>query len=113
MSPYQSILAILLCVLLFPIGAMAQTPETENAKALFLASYPDADHNGDGTLTPSEVWYFRTLSTKARDRAKIQAADRLMRETYRPSPISDQVYGPFSGKRIKLFVLSGQSNMVG
>lgn len=73
---------------------------------------PKCDMNGDGKLTPSEIWYARSLSK--RNQEANQLANRLIQASYRPKSINeDKEYGPETGKQIKLFIMSGQSNMVG
>lgn len=82
----------------------------------FLEKYPEADENRDGVLTPSEIWLVRTRASRARGRRgeAFKDADVLIRAIYTPAPIDEsKSYGPVPGRKIRLFILSGQSNMVG
>lgn len=73
---------------------------------------PKCDINGDGNLSPTEIWYARTLSRRNPEAGRL--ATRLIQASYSPEEINEtKQYGPASGKKIKLFILSGQSNMVG
>ncbi len=66
----------------------------------------------DGKLTPSEALYARSLSKKDEDVSKI--VSQYLREGYTPPAIDEaKTYGAAPGKKIKLFILSGQSNMGG
>lgn len=101
-------------ILAFRIHALE--PAQQEKMQQFLRKYPEADANNDGKLTFSEVWEYRskTSRTKGKEAEEFTAATRLMRETYTPAPIDqNKKYGPASEKKIKLFILSGQSNMVG
>jgi hypothetical protein len=105
-----------LLVAVAAVAAAADTPRQAEARRRFLQMYPQADADGDGQITPSEVWFFR--STPAVKNAKgSQAAgdtEAFMQATYTPPAIdATRAYGPPPGKKIKLFILSGQSNMVG
>ena len=82
----------------------------------FLAKYPAADANQDGTLTPSEVWLFRSKQkTGKRGRSPaLRDAQRALSAMYTPARAdASKRYGPQPGKKLKVFILSGQSNMVG
>ena len=80
----------------------------------FMKKYPEADANKDGALTPVEIWYSRSKMQNAGNYAAMKDMDALMEAGYTPTPIDEnKTYGPAPGKKIKLFILSGQSNMVG
>jgi hypothetical protein len=112
--------AILLAMAVIVMAARAEayefTPEQQQLLDDFLRKYPEADGDGDGTLIPSEVWVFRskTMREKGKTSEEGQAAQALMKKTYAPCRIdADKVYGPAEGKKLKFFILSGQSNMGG
>jgi len=101
-----------------PDGPVGPDPRAEARFAslkvvkAYLQKRPEADDNGDGRLTPTEVFYVR--STSGIDSAAGREALELLRAAYRPVPIDEsRIYGPSEGKKIKLFILSGQSNMAG
>ena len=81
----------------------------------FVKKHPEADANNDGTLTPSELWLFRSKTRKdGGNQRAIKDTDALIKAGYTPTPIDEnKTYGPAPGKKIKLFILSGQSNMAG
>jgi hypothetical protein len=99
---------LLLASLLFPTVLFADlSPEQQLIKAV-----PACDMNQDGKLTPSEIWYARNLS-KAKSEPWLLAS-KLIESSYTPSELpAGKRYGSQPGKKIKLFILSGQSNMVG
>ena len=111
------------CVGLLPLAAQAAAPQqawterltpAQHAKVrAFQAQHPQSDYDKDGALTPSEILRFR-VSFKKRKGPEARQAEALLRATYTPAPVeAGRTYGPAPGKRIKLFILSGQSNMVG
>lgn len=101
-------LAIALSSFLFSISLIAEI----SREALLIELVPKCDIDKDGQLTPSEIWYAKSLSKGNKE--AIQLAMSLIRNSYSPTEIDEaKRYGPLPGKKIKLFILSGQSNMVG
>jgi len=93
--------------------AVASLAEASKEKQL-ISICPACDMNGDGKLTPSEIWYAKSISKKKQGAPAKKLADQLIREGYTPPSIDEnKTYGPKPGKKIKIFILSGQSNMVG
>lgn len=82
-------------------------------EAQILKAFPECDLNGDGELAPGEIWHARTKTRQQGDYSW-KLAQKLVEESYAPAPVDkNQSFGPKPGKKIKLFILSGQSNMVG
>ena len=93
-----------------PEGIVSKVP----LERQLLEKCPLCDMDKNGILTPSEIWYARSLA-KGRKRAAIRKlADQLIKASYTPPAIDEsKTHGPVPGKKTKLFILSGQSNMVG
>jgi len=92
------------------------TAEQQQKLREFLKKYPQADENRDGVLTPSEIWLLRSRASKAKgvNSEEMKDINTVMRAISMPAPIDEsRTYGPAPGKKIKLFILSGQSNMAG
>ncbi|MDE0767596.1 MAG: hypothetical protein OSB19_04335 [Opitutaceae bacterium] len=101
-------LAIALSSFLFSTSLIAE----DSQEAQLIELVPKSDVDKDGHLTPSEIWYAKSLSKGNKE--AIQLAMSLIRDCYSPTGIDKaKPYGPLPGKKIKLFILSGQSNMVG
>ncbi len=112
------LLLVMVGAVLIAAGAGAYEFSSEQQAELdeFLAKYPDADADGDGALTPTEVWLVRSTSKgKGPDGAERgRAATALMQKIYTPPAIDQSnAYGPAAAKKIKVFICSGQSNMAG
>ena len=75
----------------------------------FVKKHPGADANNDGTLTPPELWLFRSKTRKdGGNQRAIKDTDALIKAGYTPTPIDEnKTYGPAPGKKVKLFILSG------
>lgn len=94
-------------------GVQNPTPLNANREEL-LEKFPKADMNKDGKLNSSELWYINTLAKKEGDKELVLTTVKLLNSEYKPSPINEtQKYKAPNGKKIKLFILSGQSNMLG
>jgi len=97
-------------IMLFAAVAMAGTPLEKQ----LIEKCPACDMNKDGKLTPSEIWYARSIAKGKKKTAIKKLTDKLIKTGYTPLSIDEnKTYGPAPGKKIKLFILSGQSNMVG
>jgi|GEM_PF-1039766 len=102
---------ILTCLFIFSSESLRAAVPPSSAQQLIQA-VPECDIDKDGKLTPSEIWYARNISV-AKSEPWLLAV-KLMGASYTPATLSDdERYGPEVGRKIKLFILSGQSNMVG
>jgi len=92
-------------------SAVAEFARLEVVQA-FLRERSEADDNGDGWLSPSEVLLVR--SRNKGDVALGRKVLQLLRTAYTRAPIEERRdYRPQDGVPIKLFIMSGQSNMAG
>ena len=111
-------LAAIVCLLILASAGTifaAEVSSKNNAEVReYFKQFPKSDLDGDGTLTLSEVYKFSKRFNKKPQSPEALAAATLFEETFKPVPVApDESFGPAPGKKIQLFILSGQSNMVG
>lgn len=88
--------------------------QSDDYRQVLLKKYPEADMDNDGKLNTSELWHIKTLATKSRDKESMATAIKVLNAEFNPAPINENKdYRAPNSKKIKLFILSGQSNMVG
>jgi hypothetical protein len=103
----------LLAILVFGIVGSILAEESSMEKQL-LEACSACDLDKDGKLTPSEIWYAKSISKGKNGVEAQKLVVQMMKKGYTPPAIDEtKAYGPAKGKEIKLFILSGQSNMVG
>lgn len=99
-------LAMLLCT----VNLVAE----DSLHQQLIEAIPQCDIDQDGQLTPSEIKYALSLAGKRQRSQARGMATALLQASYSPTSINESKrFGPQPGRKIKLFVLSGQSNMVG
>ena len=97
-----------------PVHKSTPINNSNGDRQLLLEKYPKADLDNDGKLNTGELWHVKTLATKEGDKESVLTSVKLLNAEFKPAPINEtKEYKAPNGKKIKLFILSGQSNMVG